>query len=123
MRHHCQIGEPSLLRHDVLFATRYRRETGGGMIRPWMSFLDDNVMPGHETLKHRADGMRAVVALFFGRRHHLLDHRARQTFSGQRCDIAAVHADVQSQDMGIPPAGNRQGGREGGLARRGSGQG
>ncbi len=97
MRHDGQIGETRLLRHDILLAARHRGETGSRVIRSWMRFLHDNVMTRHETLEHRTDGMRPVVALLFGGRHHLFDHRAGQALPGQRRDVAAVHADVQRE--------------------------
>ena len=123
MRHHGEIGEPRLLRHQILLAAGDRGEAGGGAAGAGPRLRQDHVVLQHESVEHRADGVRPFAALLLGGRHHLLDHRAGQALAGQRCHVAAVHAHMQRGDVGVPVAGDHQAGGERRLAGGSSGQG
>ena len=102
MRHHGEVGQARLLGDQVLLAAGHRGEAGGGAVGAGPRLGQDHVVLGHETVEHRADGVRSFAALLLGRRHHLLDHRARQALAGERRHVAAVHPDMQRGDMGVP---------------------
>ena len=119
MRHHGQIREARKLRHQILLPPRYGGEAGRGVIGAGPRIRDNHLMLACEPFEHGADGVGAIAALFLGRGHHLLDHRPRQTLTGERRDIPRVHAHMQRADMRVPQPRSHERGAQGGFARGG----
>ncbi len=123
MRNHGEVGEPRLLRDQIVLAPGHRGEIRGRarLVRPGLG-NGDAVRPD-EVVEHRAHRLAARAALLLGRGHHLLDHRAGQAFARQRRDIARIDADMQRRDMRVPDTRDHQRGGKRRLAGRRPGQG
>ncbi len=121
VRHDRQVGEARKLGDKVLLPAGDAREVGGGAGAA-VRLGDGHAMLAHEAVEQGAHRVAALAALLFGRRHHLLDHGARQAFAGQRRHVAAVDPDMQAGQVGVPEPGHHQRGGQGGLAGGGAGQ-